>query len=201
LQLQTPLDEVLEASANVRILRAMVGLPRGFAASARDIARRAGVAHTTASRTLQSLARLRVVRWERVARADLYRFNEQHVFSPALRALFDAESGLSAELIGYLRKKLPAAVGKAEAAFVFGSASRGTMRSVSDIDVAVIAPTRPEAELEAAFSALAEDVRERYGSSLNIVVGPNRRGPRRSKLWDRIEGEGIPLLPVSGKRG
>ncbi|MDQ2914916.1 MAG: nucleotidyltransferase domain-containing protein [Chloroflexota bacterium] len=201
MQLQTPLDDVLDTSANVRILRAMVGLPRGFAASARDIARRAGVAHTTASRTLQSLARQRVVRWERVARADLYQFNEQHVFSPAFRALFDAEAGLSAELVEYLRTKLPSIVGKAEAAFLFGSASRGTMRSASDIDVAVIAPKRPEAELETAFSALSDNVRERFGSSLNIVVGPTRRGHQRSKLWGRIEDEGIPLLPTSSKRG
>ena len=201
MQLQTPLDEVLEASANVRILRAMVGLPRGFAASARDIARRAGVAHTTASRALQGLARQRVVRWERVARADLYRFNEEHVFAQALRALFDAEGGLSAELVEYLRTKLPPAVGKAEAAFLFGSASRRTTRSTSDIDVAVIAPKRQEAELEKAFAALADSVRERFGSSLNIVVGPSGRGHRRSKLWDRIENEGIPLLTKSSKRG
>jgi predicted nucleotidyltransferase/alkylated DNA nucleotide flippase Atl1 len=195
------LDEILEDSANVRVLRAMVGLPHGFAASARDIARRAGVAHTTASRTLQGLARQRIVRWERVARADLYRFNEEHVFAQALRALFDAEAGLRGELVQYLRTNLPAAVGKAEAAFLFGSASRGTTRSMSDIDVAVIAPKRQEADLEKAFAAVADCVRERFGSSLNIIVGPSGRGKRRSKLWSRIEDEGIPLLKTSTKRG
>ena len=42
MQLETPLDELLETGAHVRVLRALVGLPQGFAASTRDIARREG---------------------------------------------------------------------------------------------------------------------------------------------------------------
>ena len=71
MQLETPLDQVLQTGTHVRVLRALVALPPGLAASARDIARRAGVAHTTASRALQSLAAQGIVHVQHVARADL----------------------------------------------------------------------------------------------------------------------------------
>ncbi len=52
-QLETPLDQLLETGAHVRVAHALVRMPQGFAASARDVARRAGVAHTTGARVLR----------------------------------------------------------------------------------------------------------------------------------------------------
>ncbi len=82
MQLETPLDQLLETGGRVRVLRALVGMPQGFSASARDIARRSRVAHTTASRVLRGLAAARVVERQRAGRADLYRLNRQHVLAP-----------------------------------------------------------------------------------------------------------------------
>jgi len=202
MRLETPFDQLLETGAHVRVLRALAGLPRGFSASARDLARRAGVAHTTAARVLRTLAEHRVARPQHVGRAYLYELNDSHMLTSQIRALFESEAGLRSQLIEYLRAELPQRVGRAETAFLFGSAGRGDTRPGSDIDVAVIAPERSEEELEPALTALSDTVRERFGAELNVIVGPSGRSRRhRPKLWQRIEREGVPLLPQGSKRG
>ena len=77
------LDDVLETRGHVQILRALVDLPGDASASARDLARRAGVAHTTGARALRSLADSRIVHAQRAGRADLYRLNQGHALAPA----------------------------------------------------------------------------------------------------------------------
>lgn len=202
MQLDRPFDEILETQAHIRVLRALAGLPRGFSASARDLARRAGVAHTTAARVLRSLADQRVADVQHVGRANLYELNERHVVASHIRALFESEAGLREQLIEYLRAEVSQHVGPAEAAFLFGSAARGDTRPGSDIDVAVLGATRSADELEPALGELAARFRDRFGAELNVIVGPSRRsrGPR-PKLWQRIEREGIPLLSSGRKRG
>ena len=201
-QLETPLDQVLETGGHVRVLRALVALPQGFDTSARDIARRAGVAHTTASRVLQSLAAQRLVGVRHVARADLYQLNDDHVLAPRVRELFAGEATVREQLIEYLRSEVPRRIGKAQRAFLFGSASRGTTRSSSDIDLAIVGPESSEAQLEPKLSALSDIVRERFGSELNVIIDARKRSARgRPKLWQRIEKDGIPLLGPSSRRG
>ena len=195
MQLDTPLDDVLETGTHVRVLRALVALPPGFPASGREIARRAGTSHTTASRVLGGLEDLRVVRLQRAGRADLYLLNEAHVLVPKIRALFEHEGGIRSQLVAYLRKELPSRIGRAEGAFLFGSAGRGETHPQSDIDLGVVSPERSAAELEPALAALSASVRDRFGSELNVLVAPSgRRGKRRPKLWDRIEAEGVQLM-------
>lgn len=201
MQLETPFDQILETGAHVRVLRALVGLPQGFTASARDIARRAGVAHTTAARALRGLAAARVVDVQHAGRADLYQLNDRHVLAAQIRALFHGESAVRGELIDLLRDELPRRVGRAEAAYLFGSASRGATRPTSDIDVAVIGAQRSEAELERTLSLLSDRVRERFGTELNIIVGPGVTKRGRPRLWRRIEREGLQLLPKNARRG
>lgn len=201
MQLETPLDQLLETGGHVRVLRALVGMPQGFAASARDIARRARVAHTTASRVLRGLAAARVVERQRAGRADLYRLNERHVLAPPIRALFGSESRVREELIDVLRSELPRRVGRAEGAYLFGSTRRRATRPTSDVDVAIVGAERSAAELEQPLAELADRVRERFGTELNVIVGPGARRRGRAPLWARIEREGLQLLPRKMRRG
>lgn len=201
MQLETPLDQLLETRGHVRVLRALVGMPQGFAASARDIARRARVAHTTASRVLRGLAATRLVERQRAGRADLYRLNEQHVLAGRMRDLFESEGTVRERLIDYLRSELPRRVGRAEGAYLFGSVQRGATRPTSDVDVGVVGAERSDAELEQPLSELADGVRERFGTELNVIVGPTARKRGRAPLWRRIEREGLQLLPKKMPRG
>jgi predicted nucleotidyltransferase len=200
MQLQRPLDDIFATHGHVRVLRAMTQLPSGFTASARDLARRAGIAHTSAARALRSLARSRVVREERVGRAYLYGLSDRHVLAAALRALFAAEADVRSSLLDRLRTELPRRAGPVEAAVLFGSAARGEDRATSDIDVALISPRRGEDELEGALASLSEEVRDRYGTELNVIVRRGRGGSRAPTLWRRIEREGISLLPSRARR-
>lgn len=202
MQLDLPLDRVLETGTHVRVLRALAGLPGGFAASCREIARRAGTSHTTASRILRGLEDLRLVDLQRAGRADLYRLNEAHILVPQIRALFEQEGGIRSQLIAYLRAELPMRIGRAEGAFLFGSAGGGDTHPDSDIDVGVVAPVRPTEEIEPAIATLSAAVRERFGSELNVLVTRSGRDrKRRPKVWDRIEAEGVPLLEMRHRRG
>lgn len=197
MELDLPLDRVLETGTHVRVLRALAGLPVGFAASGREIARRAGTSHTTASRILRGLEDLRVVHLQRAGRADLYLLNDDHVLVPRIRALFEQEGAIRSELIAYLRQELPSRIGRAEGAFLFGSAGRGGTHPASDIDVGIVAPARTTAEIEPALAALSAAVRDRFGSELNVLVTRSGRDrKRRPKLWERIEADGVQLLGV-----
>lgn len=202
MQLDTPLDSLLETGTHVRVLRALARLPQGFPASGREIARRAGVSHTTAGRVLRSLEEQRVVHLQRAGRADLYLLNDEHVLVPQVRALFEREGGIRSQLIAYLRKELPRRIGRAEGAFLFGSAGRDDTHPGSDIDVGVVAPERSAVEIEPALAALSNAVRDRFGSELNVLVAPSgRKGRRRPRLWERIEADGVPLLKGVRPRG
>jgi predicted nucleotidyltransferase len=148
------------------------------------------------------LAAQRLARVQHVARADLYQLNDDHVLAPRVRELFAGEATLREQLIEYLRSELPRRIGKAQGAFLFGSASRGTTRSSSDIDVAIVGAERSEAQLEPELSALSDIVRERFGSELNVIIDAGKRSARgRPKLWQRIEKEGISLLNPSSRHG
>lgn len=201
MQLDTPLDQVFETGAHVRVLRALVGLPRGFAASTRDIARRAQVAHTTGARVLRGLTAQRIVHVTRVARADLYELNDEHVLVKEIRGLFASEGAFQTRLIDYLRAEIPRRVGRAEGAFLFGSASRGATRPDSDVDVAIMGHQRSADDLEPVVAAIEKVARDRFGVELNVILGPSRRRRDRAELWRRIERDGLPLVSRKAGRG
>lgn len=188
------LDDVLETGGHVRILRAAVGLPHGFSASARDLARRAGVAHTTASRVLRALARHRIVEVQRAGRADLYRLSDRHLLAPEIRALFAAEVKIRQDLLDHLARQLAQRAGPLKAAYVFGSVGRQGAGRDSDVDLGIVAPRRAERDLESTLAALSDEVRERFGTELNVIVD---RGDskRRAPIWRTIEREGVQILP------
>jgi len=146
------------------------------------------------------LATQHLVHVQPAGRADLYQLNNQHVLTEQVRSLFQAEGSIRSRLIDHLRAEIPRRIGPAEGAFLFGSARRATTRAGSDIDLAIVAPKRREEDLAAALAALASDVRERFGTELNVVVGPSRHRRDRPKLWQRIEREGLELLPKGGRR-
>jgi len=194
------LDDVLETGGHVRILRAAVSLPEGFSASARDLARRAGVAHTTAARVLRALARHRIVEVQRAGRADLYRLSERHTLTPRIKALFAAESELRQAVLDYVAQQLARRVGPVRAAYVFGSVARGDTGPDSDVDVAIVRPRRSEQQLEPVLAALSDEVRERFGTELNVIV--DRGDPRkRAAIWRTVERDGIQILPRRSGNG
>jgi predicted nucleotidyltransferase len=207
-----PLDDVLASRSHVRILRALDELPDGLLVSARELARRSGLSHPTASSVLASLGRQGIVLARRAPRADAFELNRRHVFVEKLRPVFEWERQLFGEFTTFIGQAIKRTPG-VSAAYLFGSASRGEMTSTSDIDLAVVVrDTSTITETELALDRVADAVRERFGNRLNVTIGspsiqqlqrPSRPGHR---LWTRIAREGIAVIDrdrpheIGGKR-
>lgn len=194
MQLERPLDDLFQDRSHVRLLRALSELPEGLPASGRELARRAGVAHATASRILEELGRQGVVVRRRYGRADMHHLNGDHTLYTLVREMFAHERRVPEQLRTLLRSELQQVGGIAEA-YLFGSAARGDMTAGSDIDLAVVAPKRAEAEIAAPLEQVSERVRKVFGSPLSLLVGD--RSPHRTKgrgAWRRIAEEGIAII-------
>ena len=198
---QTALDDIIASRGHLRILRAADAVPAGLEVSARDLARRAGLAHSRVLRILSDLAGGRILTVHRVGRSDLYQINRKHVLYTPLHALFAREARLTGDLAELFRKRLRSIDWIAEA-YIFGSVARGDARAESDVDLAIVAPAMSVEDVDAALGPLADEIRQRFGTELNIVVSDalaaqraRSRRPGRD-LWARIEREGKKLLPL-----
>src|SRR5437879_13620744 len=100
------LDHILANASRVAVLRALVHLPRGYAATSREIARRAGVTHPLELRALGVLSEQGLVRRKRVGRADIYELNEANVLTDLLRRVFKPATALPEDLDRILQAKV-----------------------------------------------------------------------------------------------
>ena len=197
MRLEAPLDDLFSNRSHVRVLRALHRLPRGFAASGRELARRAGIAHPTALRALALLVNIGVVMTDRGLGRDAYALNHDHLLAAHLATLFGAEAAIGEELVSFLRESLRVVGPKVQKATLFGSAVWGESTPDSDIDVAVSCSREDLDEVESALRELGEVVHRRYGNRLSPLVYSRARS-RKSGIWKRIDRDGIPLIR-SGK--
>lgn len=204
MRLDRPLDDLFESRSHVRVLRALVELPVGFSASARDVARRAGLSHPTASRVLATLVDQGVVRVERAPRADAFELNRDHVATERLSALFEWERKVREELVSSLRDEIMRIPDPVSAAILFGSAVRGEMTPTSDIDIAIFCEPEAVEPVMAAMEEVGEAVRRRFGNRLSTVVAPApldqllMSGRKGFRLWRQIAREGVPVIGSLG---
>lgn len=200
MRLDQPLNDIFASGSHVKLLRAICTLPEGLTVSARDLARRARVSHPRASTVLTRLAEEGVATVQRLPRTDLYGLNREHVLAEVLIQVFVRESQLKVELLSFVatevkRRRLPVTQAR-----VFGSAARGDTTPTSDVDLALVAPRESVPAVEAAAQELAETVRKRFGTHLNVLVGSRslgaltRSGRPGRRVWQAVEREGIDVL-------
>jgi predicted nucleotidyltransferase len=205
MSLDQPLNEVFASGTHVRILRALCELPTDVAVSGRDLARRAGVSHPRAARVLAELAEQGVATAQRLPRTDLYRLNRDHALAEVLIQLFAREAQLRFDLLSLVAKELKRRKLPVTEARIFGSAARGDMTSTSDVDLALVAPRNSIPAVEEAAQELAEAVRKRFGTRLNVLVGApslsalSRKDRPGRNVWQAVEREGIDVSPKSAK--
>jgi predicted nucleotidyltransferase len=204
MRFDSPLDGLFETRSHVRVLRALDELPIDFAVSAREVARRAGISHPTASSVLASLRDQGVVEVRRAPGADGFQLNRDHVAAEKLRALFEWERGLREELASFLRDEINRIPASISAAILFGSFVRAEMTPDSDIDIAVFGEPEKVDTVTAAMHEVGEAVRRRFGNRLSVVVAPApldqllRSGRKGFRLWRQIASEGVPLIGSLG---
>jgi predicted nucleotidyltransferase len=199
-----PLDDVFRGPGHVRVLRALTGLPAAFPVSGREIARRAGVSHTTALSVLGGLVAQGLVRVHRAHWGDGYELNNDHVLAGTVVEAFELEGSIRQIAIEFLSNEIRSHAPAVAAAYVFGSAAWGEMEPASDVDLAVICSRRDREDVETGMRRIAEAFRVRFGNELSVLIktvpgpaaeflakGTTARGP---KLWARILREGIPVV-------
>lgn len=87
-------------------------------------------------RALQRLVGQGIVLRRPAGRADLFRFNAEHIAAPSIQGLVDPR----AELVDRLRREIGEWAIEPVAAAIFGSVARGTARTDSDIDLLFVRP-------------------------------------------------------------
>ena len=200
-----PLDDLLQSRSHVRVLRALVGLPDEIDSSIREIARRAGVTHPTASSALEALRQQGVVRVRRTLLSDEYRFNTQHALSDAIRSLFDLEMQVRTDLRELLTNEILARAPWVTEASFFGSFVRDEMLPNSDLDLALISPPGKAAKLGSIIEDLSDATIQRFGNPIHAVVGRDsiqamaQPGVKGYRLWKTIAKEGVPLIRAGKK--
>ena len=183
-------DPILRTQSAIRVLRALDEAPSGYRATGRDIARRAGISHPTATATLEALSREGIVEADRMAHASMYVLNREHVLAGPLGALFACEREAADELKRFLhdevvRRRIPI-----QEAYLFGSVVRGDASTSSDIDVGVICRPDDAEGVAMEMETLGDDVRRRFGNELRVLVRSSRGGGGRARVWKTIVSEG-----------
>ena len=206
MRLDNALDDIFRTRSHVQVLRTLFQLPAGWQASAREIARRAGLSHPTASKALAALSQQGLVRRQRRSNADSYALAPEHVATQQLAEIFEWERSLRDELVSLLRRQLRRRAPVVATAFLFGSAANGTMTVESDIDVALLCPGEAGEQVSTAMTEIADIVHQRFGNWLSFhlfFLAPNdRTGPERKRpVWQTILEDGIPIIPPREKRG
>lgn len=193
-----PLDDVFKNSSHVRVLRVLFSFPPA-PVGAREVARRAGISHPTASAVLDALVDTGLVTLSGSGRDTRFVLNEGSALAEQLRPLFGWEATALDQLIEFLQPRLQAMPGVTDA-FIFGSVARAAETSRSDLDLAVVCDAASERRVEEDIFDVAAAVRRRFGSHVNPIVraGPLERLCRgRSpghRLWRKIREEGVPVF-------
>lgn len=196
MRFQDPLDGILRTKSHIRLLRELCRLPTGYGVSAREMARRSGISHPTASSVLTALTDEGLTRRQRAVRADSYKLNRDHVMTQGILSLFAWEESLRSELLSFLKAGL-SGLSPTHKAFLFGSAARGEATGTSDIDLAVIGPD--DDSLEAVIEGVSEAVHQRFGNRLNVLYGSPKdirsgaRGQPRA-VWRQVVEDGIRII-------
>ena len=202
MQLTNGLDGVFAGRSHVRVLRALDELPVGLPTSARELARRSGLSHPTASSVLAAFTGQGIVLARRGLRGDTFELNRRHTLVERLHPLFAWERQLLQELVSLLGQRIKREAPWVSAAYLFGSSIRGEMTTASDIDLAVVVsnPTKVD-ETESALDRVADAVRERFGNRVSVTIGTSpinklqRPGHPGHRLWKSIIAEGVAVIP------
>lgn len=205
MRLTYPVDDLFSSPSHAKVLRALTALPEGMTAGVREIGRRAGVSHPTASRVLDSLRRQGVVHVKRSPANDAYLLNANHDAVEVLTELFLWERSELSTVVALLTREIVTRAPWVSQAYLFGSAARGEMEVHSDLDVACVCPPGCVPEMEAIGAAIDDVIAERLGNHLGLLIGTRpveemtRVRGRTVALWRQVEAEGIQLIPATPK--
>lgn len=162
--LRRPLDDILSSPAKLAVLRAILRVNTPL--SGREIARRAGVAHSPAYNALQALVASGLLSKQDHGRATTYTVRDPEApLLASLRDLFDQEDQRTRLAVSELADNVP----EARAIVLFGSEARREAKPGSDTDLLIIVDSQVE-QTEERIRDVCLDVAQRYGLALSWHV-------------------------------
>jgi predicted DNA-binding transcriptional regulator len=134
------LEETVGSKASIRVFRTLVGF-RGKVFTIRELARTAGLSHPEVSKVVRDLERRGVVRLQPVGKAKQVLLNEESyilksVVEPMIKAEENTLSSLVSTIRPFFKEKGITSVA------LFGSVAKGLEKTISDVDLLVIAEDR-----------------------------------------------------------
>lgn len=193
--LRDPLNDLLSSRAKVSILRVLSEVNAPL--NGREIARRAGVWSSAASKALGELTASGVLDCRDHGRAKTYELDRTNVRLVAhLRQLFVLE----AERFRQFVADMVAGVPKALSLVLFGSEARGEANPRSDTDILIIV-ARKTAALESRVLDLCVEVAHRHGLDLawHVADFADLRDwdTTDNPFWRNVRREGVVLSGMS----
>ena len=191
-----PLDTLLGAVANVRVLRVLAD--HGSALTPTTLATRARVTRQSAWNAIARLSELGIFETVGQGRGTSYRLNPAHPLVPPLQALFRTEAQRVERLFDAVRTAAGGMKPPPVAVWLFGSVARGEDRPGSDIDLAILSPegqsSRQEQELVDALVPFMGELTSRMSVIAMTRSDIRRMRKTRDKLWTELERDGVPLF-------
>lgn len=192
-----PLEILLGKRSRILVLRVLLAMPEGIGLSGREIARRTGISHPTASSTLEELASEGVALVRRTNGSASYSLNRGHTFVRQVAPLFEWEGGLRDDLSSFLREEVRRHLEKIELAILFGSAVTAEVTTGSDIDLLIVTGDQSQ-QVDNAVERISDSVRLRFGNSLSPIVLElskeeflRKARYSRYRFWSRVLDTGV----------
>lgn len=175
--MKTPLshvDEIVGSPSKIGILR-VLSSGKGFKATGREIARRAGFSVPATHESLKDLHSRNVLTLDIIGKQHIYALNEQdRIVQKLIRPIFEMEIGFKEEIGIFIKEQMRmAGVQKYVAsALLYGSLQKDTAVQGSDVDVAVVVSKAADLEKvsDAFESRVAPFFKTYFGTQLDLYI-------------------------------
>ncbi|MFH1416588.1 MAG: nucleotidyltransferase domain-containing protein [Elusimicrobiota bacterium] len=188
--------DILNSKTKVNIIEFM--LNHEALMSEREIASILKVSHMSVNRTMRELADINLVNFVTVGKAHLWKINRNSysykILSNLLKNISNKSMPLK-DLINVILQDLPEKIVKK--AVLFGSVSKGTEKSDSDIDLFILVSNKADKEiLEPEIEKLSNKCLEIYGNRLApyILTTHELKQKKELKIISEID-KGVQIYP------
>jgi len=173
--IEKSLDNILNTSSKVKIIRLFTSRREDFISSGRGIARLTGVTPPTAHVALKDLYNQDILKREIIGREHIYRLNTnnrivQNILIPA----FKKEYSIKEDIFNFLEEKIEekGIKDKIVSLILYGSLQSGTTNEKSDVDIAVIIKNNiTKKEIEEIFiEEISHQFYDYFGAKLDTYI-------------------------------
>lgn len=169
------LDDILNTTSKVKIIRLFISRDGEFIASGSDVAKLVGLTPPAVHASLKELYDQDILHRDIVGKQHIYRLNtEGRIVNEILKPAFQKERSIKEDIKDFLLKKIKCyrATTAIKSLILYGSLARGETHHTSDCDVAVVVKdTQAKKRIEDLFiERISTEFRKYFGLSLDAYI-------------------------------